>query len=188
MRVWSISPDVIFMGRGDDLGPWTLVCTCGHVCVREFICTHHLNGAFELPSLSSLLPVYQRAIRVYLFSTSVIIINARTLSLSSSSSQAPGCCYVRSAASFDLTPLPDAVTASFFPRLREGSVDAPDLNTSTVSSVRQYKDKVGLGVWCRMLTCQPVFLGSAELLKDRAPTMTSRCVRIYTWHSMSNIT
>lgn len=44
MRVWSISPDVIFMGRGDDLGPWTLVCTCGHVCVREFICTHHLNS------------------------------------------------------------------------------------------------------------------------------------------------
>lgn len=76
------------MGGGDDLGPWTLVCTCGHVCVREFICTHHLNsvvtrrtGAFELPSLSSLLPVHQRAIRVYLFYTSVIIINARTLSL-----------------------------------------------------------------------------------------------------------
>lgn len=64
----------------------------------------------------------------------------------------------------------------------------PRISIQAPCRVSDNKDKVGLGVWCRMLTCQPVFLGSAELLKDRAPTMTSRCVRIHTWHSMSNIT
>lgn len=65
----------------------------------------------------------------------------------------------------------------------------PRISIQAPCRVSDNKDKVGLGVWCRMLTCQPVFLGSAELLKDRSHHDFKVCAHTHlAQHEQHNIT